>query len=134
MRLSAGETATAFMRPLVPPQFLGVGGGAVGLGPIGFQTCRSPATSAEARAGFRKRLSQAARRADAGTEPNGYARLNMNQFERASTSSPGAPGLEDLCGGGVGNGARGFLKLATDFFKLARAAFRLTRFFARPRA
>ena len=69
--VSAGETATLLMRPLVPPQFFGVGGGTVGRGPRGVQTKRSPESDMRAPLPGRGRESQALRRAPAGTVSNG---------------------------------------------------------------
>src|SRR4051812_1141114 len=88
---SAGETATALMRPLVTPH-LGVVV-SVGFGPIGVHTCRSPAAVADALADFLGRDSQALRRDSAGTESKGYARLNMNQLARPSLSSSNSDAL-----------------------------------------
>src|SRR4051812_26000537 len=119
--VSAGETATALMRPLVTPHF-GVDV-AVGFGPIAVQTCRSPEPSADAFADFPGRDAQAMRRDPAGIESKGYARLNMNQLARPSLSSSNsdASGLDARLGAG-GNSARVLFKRAvTPRLTLRRA-------------
>jgi hypothetical protein len=110
-RASAGETATALMRPLVAPHFDVV---EVGFGPTGVHTCLSTEDDDDALLGLRGRDSQALRRDSAGTESKGYARLNMNQLARPSLSSSNsdAAGADARPGAGV-KSARVLFKRAT---------------------